>query len=169
MAINKGFFASGIFSISNNLINVILRFLSFFVIIRSLTQDQFGTWALFLVVTSIIEVTRNGFIKNAAIKFIASSPIKDHKQIQTASLVLNTLITVISVGFILLVSNKLAYYWNAQELNSMFNWYILTAFFLIFLSHIEFVAAANFKFKHIFFFNAARNLSFLGFVVFNFF
>ncbi len=168
MAINKGFLASGVFSISNNLVNVLLRFLSFYFIIRSLTKDQFGVWALFLVVTSIIEVVRNGFIKNAIIKFIASSSVKDHEQIQTASLLLNVLITSISLVFILSISNILGHFWKAPEITPMFNWYVLTAFFLIFLSHIEFVAAASFKFKHIFVFNAARNFSFLGFVLFNY-
>lgn len=169
MTINKGFFASGIFSISNNLVNVLLRFLSFYFIIRSLSKDQFGVWALFLVVTSIIEVVRNGFIKNAIIKFIASSPEKDHREIQTASLLLNILITSISVAFILLISNSLGHYWKAPEIAPMFNWYILTSFFLIFLSHLEFVAAANFKFKHIFVFNAVRYLSFLALILYNYF
>lgn len=169
MSNDKGFIANGFFSISNNLTIVILRFSSFFFLIRSLTKEQFGAWALFLVTTSIIEVIRNGFIKNALIKFLASSPQEDHSTIQTASLILNILITSITVGFILLISNFLAQYWKTQEIISMFHWYVLMSFFLIFLSHIEFVASANYKFKHIFVFNTVRYSSFLLFVVLNYF
>ncbi|MCB0494681.1 MAG: oligosaccharide flippase family protein [Cyclobacteriaceae bacterium] len=169
MAINKELALRSIFSISNNLLNVVLRFLSFFVLIRALPKDEFGIWVLFLVVVAIVEVVRNGFIKNAVVKYIASSSDENHKSIQSASLLLNFSISFVSVGVLILISTYLSNFWNAPQLKSMFTWYSLTAFFLVFFSHLEFIGAAVNKFRNILQINLIRNFSFLLFVSLSYF
>lgn len=167
MRINKELVSKGFFSIGNNLLIVLLRFFSFYIIIRSLSKNDFGVWVIFLIVVSIMEVVRNGFIKNALIRFIAISETNETSKIQTASLVLNTIITAIGLSVALLLSNFLVKIYDAPDLKLMFYIYSISAFFLIFLSHLEFVGAAYLKFKHILIFNFSRHFIFLALVFTN--
>lgn len=167
MRINKEWISKGFFSIGNNLLIVLLRFFSFYIIVRSLTKNDFGTWVLFLIVVSIMEVVRNGFIKNALIRYVAISKASEASKIQTASLVLNFIITIIGLSIALLLSNFLVKIYDAPDLKPMFYIYSISAFFLIFLSHLEFVAAAYLKFKHILIFNFSRHFIFLALVFTN--
>src|SRR6266404_3543077 len=47
--------------------------INFIILIRSLSKAQMGTWALFLVITSIFEITKSGLLKNAHIRFVSTS------------------------------------------------------------------------------------------------
>lgn len=167
MRINKEWVSKGFFSIGNNLLIVFLRFFSFYIIVRSLSKNDFGIWVLFLIVVSIMEVVRNGFIKNALIRYIAISETSETSKIQSASLVLNFIITATGLCIVLLLSNFLVKVYDAPDLKPMFYIYSISALLLIFLSHLEFVAAAYLKFKYILIFNFSRHFVFLALVFTN--
>jgi O-antigen/teichoic acid export membrane protein len=49
--------------------------INFIILVRVLTTAEMGTWALFLTVTSVFEVTKSGLLKNAHIKYVSAAMI----------------------------------------------------------------------------------------------
>ena len=105
-----------------------------------------GAWSLFLSITTILETGKGGLIKNALIKFINSSENEDHAKIETASILINLLVTLVSVAIILCFATTLGEYWNIGELGSMLYWYIGTSILLIPFSHFEYMQQAHHSF-----------------------
>ena len=82
-----------------------------------------------------------------------------------SSVLLNGLLTVLSVGFLWLTGGWLAVLWKAPVLETLFHYYMLTTVALIVFSQCLFVQQANFNFRNIFWCNLARQGVFFGFVV----
>jgi len=129
---------------------------SFFFLIRVLSKESFGVWAIFLAVTSVIEVGRNGLIQNAQIKYLSSSGEEEHPQIITASTVLNVLLTLLSVLVIVCFAHLFAVIWKNSVLQTMLYIYTATTILLIPCSQFSFIQQANLDFKGIFWTNFAR-------------
>ncbi len=157
--------SSGVYSLLERLSFMLFGFGSIFFLLRLLTKDEFGVWALFLTVTSIVEVARNGLIQNALIKHLASSEKEDHGAITTASIALNVILTGVSVMILFLLSGWLSDLWNAPQLAVMLKIYCITTVALIFLSQLIFVQQANFDFRGNFWGNFVRQGSLFIFIV----
>ena len=108
-----------------------------------------GAWSLFLTLAAILETSKGGLIKNALIKFVNSSDSSNHASIETASVLINLLITGISIGAVLAFANLLEAYWNIPELDSMLYWYIGTLILLVPFSHFEYIQQAHHNFSGI--------------------
>ena len=105
-----------------------------------------GAWSLFLSISTILETGKGGLIKNALIKFINSSENKDHAKIETASILINVLVTLVSAAAILAFATTLGAYWDISELDSMLYWYVGTLVLLIPFSHFEYMQQAHHNF-----------------------
>lgn len=105
-----------------------------------------GAWSLFLSISTVLEISKGGLIKNALIKFINSSSSSDHAEIETASIIINLLITTVSIAAILAFSTTLGAYWDISELDSMLYWYVGTLVLLIPFSHFEYIQQAHHSF-----------------------
>ena len=68
---------SGFFTIAQRLSVPLFGVGSFLILIRSLSEEQMGVWALFLNVVTTLEVARNGLIKGAIVKYMNSSKEED--------------------------------------------------------------------------------------------
>lgn len=140
-----------------------------FFMLRLFSKDDFGTYALFITITSTIEVARNGLIQNALVKHLASSEKEDHGSITTASLALNIILTALSVALLLGLSGWLSEMWASPGLDEMLKIYSLTTIALIFLSQLVFIQQANFDFRGNFWGNFARQGSVFIFIAVCFF
>jgi O-antigen/teichoic acid export membrane protein len=124
---------------------------SFYILVRMLTKAEFGAWSLFMAVTTFLEVTRNGLIQNALIKFLSSTKEEEHGELISASFAISGILTlaciVINVGF----ANYLAVLWDTPELTNMFNLYIVVYIISGVLMQFQFVEQANFRFNGIFY------------------
>ena len=147
---------------------LLLGFGSFFILVRTLTKEEYGIWSLFLSITTLIELARNGLIQNALIKHLATADDDTSKQIITSSLVLNVILTVISVCALLFLSPLLAEWWHTPVLVPMFRYYVLTTIALIFFSQFNFVQQAKMDFKGVFFSNLIRQALFFAYVLYFF-
>lgn len=156
---------SGIFTLFERFSLVLFGFGSYFFQVRILTKEEFGIWALFLTVTSLIEVARNGLIQNAQIKFMASSPAEEHPKIITASLALNVILTVFSVVCLFLFAGLISTLYTSPALKGMLYFYVLTTISLIFHSQFNFIQQGSFDFKGIFWSNFIRQGSFFLFII----
>ncbi len=148
---------------------MLFGFGSLFFLLRTLSVVDWGVWALFVTVTSTIEVTRNGLIQNALVKYLASSEKQEHTAINTASLGLNIILTCLSVAILLLLSGWLSRMWVAPALSDMLKIYSLTTIALIFLSQLTFIQQANFDFRGNFWGNFVRQGLWFAYVVVCFF
>lgn len=140
-----------------------------FFLLRLFSKDDFGTYALFVTITSTVEVARNGLIQNALVKHLASTEKEHHGSITTASLALNILLTVISVILLLSLSGWLSRLWASPALDEMLKIYALTTVALIFLSQLVFIQQANFDFRGNFWGNFVRQASLFIFISIFFF
>lgn len=148
---------------------MLFGFGSVFFLLRMMSKDDWGTWALFVTVSSTIEVARNGLIQNALVKHLASSEKEEHGVITTASFALNIILTAFSILLLLGLSGWLSALWSAPALGDMLKIYSLTTVMLIFLSQLTFIQQANFDFRGNFWGNFVRQGSWFTFVVTCFF
>jgi lipopolysaccharide exporter len=166
MGSNKSYWLrSGIYTMLERVAALVFGFGSFFFLVRIFSKEAFGVWALFLTVTAFIEVARNGLIQNAQIKFLTSSDKKEHPEIITASLVLNVILTLVSILIILGFANLLGQMWDSPVLEPMLYIYILTTVALIPFSQFNFIQQANFDFKGIFWSNFVRQGLLFGYIL----
>jgi len=143
--------ASSIFyTLSNKLFVVVINLGSFLVIVRFLTEEQMGVWAIFLSITTMVEVARGALVKNALIRLLNTENESNAARIQTAAFVLN-IITVIVIAIISLalieLNNNI---WNLLSMSNMLFIYIFTSFILTIFFHVEFVLQSKADFRSVF-------------------
>ena len=119
----------------------------FLILIRILDKDNFGTWVLFLAITSVMEMGRNGLVQNALVKHLTNASREDYPKIFTASLFINAAFVFTCIGFIGIFAGSLRDFWSANHLDTMLYIYMLRALSMIFSSQADFVQLANFKFQ----------------------
>ncbi len=108
-----------------------------------------GVWSLFFTVTTILETSKAGLVKNAVIKFLNSEEQSEHKKIRTASLIINILFTLFVGGIILLFSDTLSIFWDVPPLATLLRYYLLSLIALVPFSHFEYIQQAYLSFSGI--------------------
>jgi lipopolysaccharide exporter len=161
-------FRSGVITILDRFSILLFGFGGFYFLVRSVSKEDFGIWALFLAITTLVEIARSGLIQNAVVKFLASSPNEEHPKIISASLALNVILTTISGLILFSISGLLSDLWHAPNLESMFKYYVFTTVALIPFSQFNFIQQANFDFKGIFASNLVRQGILFGYILTNF-
>jgi lipopolysaccharide exporter len=137
---------------------------------RTLTLSEMGSWALFLTITTLAEITKSALLKNAHIKFVSGKNLGDEKTaIASSSLIINLSITLFYLLLILLFGRPLSQLLNsAEDLPVMLKWFIPGLLAMVFFSHFEAVQQSHFDFKGVFAGNLARQVIFFAFVLFHF-
>lgn len=148
---NNYWVKSGFFTISQRLSVPLFGVGSFLLIIRTLSEDEMGAWALFLNVITALEVARNGLIKGAFVKFFNSEDIKEHEAIKSSSLLINTIYTVSTTALLLIFAPWLSDVLNTPILTEMFYLYSISALLMIPFSHFEYVQQSNMDFQGVFY------------------
>lgn len=131
---------------------------------RVMDKEAYGTYVLFQAVTSLIEVARNGLIQNALIKFGANCSEEEYPIILNASLTLNVILSLVSIGILWFIAPWLAYEWNSQELVPMLHIYCIVVLLLIPFSQFNFLQQARLDFKGIFWTTVVRQGLLFGLV-----
>lgn len=144
---NNYWIKSGLLSLFQNIFGVVFGFVGFYFLIRLLTKEQYGTYVLFLATVSIIELTRNGLLQNAIIKFISGAKETEKQVIAATAMLINIVITVLLSIIMLILGPVLSSLWDTPEITAMLNLYII-AFFIsgiqMFFNSVE-QAYLNFK------------------------
>ncbi|MFA0963170.1 flippase [Roseivirga sp. BDSF3-8] len=119
----------------------------FMILVRLLNKQDYGTWMLYISIITIMEMIRNGFVRNSMVKFLAAAQDEsDTKHILSASLLLHLGIVLLQTLFILGVSQFLPEFWSAPGLDDILYIAIPGLFFLLPFCHFEFVQQANLSF-----------------------
>lgn len=142
---------SGFYTISERLSVLFFGFGSLILLLRTFTKEEYGTWVLFLTVTSLLEVSRVGLQQNALVKFLTTSKDEEYGKIITASFLLNFIITIFCIISLLIGSQFFGWLWSSEELCTMLMIYVVTTTCLVPFYQCNFIQQANLDFRGIFF------------------
>lgn len=158
---------SGLLTLFNRSSSLLFNLLGFILLVRYiLSTHEYGIWTLYFTVTSLVEVSRNGLIKNALIKNLVQADSNEvYGQVFSASLLINFVFILSCYLVLLLGSPLLVDVWGAHQLTEMFMWYGVSALGLILFSQLEFLQQANMRFEGVMLATFTRNGTFFLVVV----
>lgn len=126
--------------------------------VRVMPEVEIGVWALFISVTSILELLRNGFIRNPLITHLVSATSdEERRDIVSASFALHTILVGLVTIFLLAGAKPLTSFWNAPDLDILFYIYVVRGIVLIPCLHFEYLQQCKMQFKGIFIGTTVRN------------
>ncbi|MEN7551581.1 flippase [Rapidithrix thailandica] len=138
---------SGLFSSFERASIMGFGFLTFFLLVRSLEKETMGVWVLFTMVTAIVDQVRNGFIRNPLIKLFITASKQEQKIVESASLLLNVLLSITIAGLLYMGAGGLSSIWKAPALPQLFQIYIGTSLAMVCFSHLEAMQHVHMSFK----------------------
>jgi lipopolysaccharide exporter len=141
---------SGFYSISSRISVLIFGFGSFYFLIRFLSKSDFGAWSIFLTITTIVEMSRNGLIQNALIKLLHSHDLRSESKIVTASWIINSAYSIFVYLILVLFSKVFKEVFGVNEIEPMFIYFGITMVLLIPISQYNYLQQAKFSFSGIF-------------------
>ena len=156
---------SGVYTTADRMAGVLIGFGGVYILLRGLSKEEFGIWALFLTFASFIEMARSGMIQNGFIRYLTNANNTEQTIITTAALCLNLIISIVHASILYLVAPFLAKAWQYPDVIHILHIYALTTIVLVPLSHSLFILQANFCFKGIFWSNLIRQTLFLGYIL----
>ncbi|MFQ5445537.1 MAG: lipopolysaccharide biosynthesis protein, partial [Saprospiraceae bacterium] len=165
---NSYWLRSGFYTLSEKATSLLFGFGGAILLFRSLTKEAFGTWVLFLSIVSILEVGRIGLLQNALIKYLATHEGEDAAEINTASLVLNGLMTGGIVAVLLTLSGPVSELMKTPDLALLLRIYAITTVLLIPFFQFNYIQQAHLDFKGIFWSTATRGGMLFGYVLYMF-
>jgi O-antigen/teichoic acid export membrane protein len=112
-----------------------------------LDEVQVGVWGILMIATSILELIRQGLVKNAMVKYINSCDEVDEKKVIAAGFYLNAFITILVAIVLFIITPWLAAVQHAAPLKEML--YLLQFGLIINIpfSHFEWLMYAKQAFK----------------------
>lgn len=117
---------------------------------KALSKPEMGVWSLFLVVTSFVELFRQGLVKTSLIKYINHSEENEHSAVMSAAFFLNMIVTLVICTILFFFSHTIAALLNAPLLEPMLYIFIIGMLFLIPFSHFEWIMYGKSLFKSLF-------------------
>ena len=147
---NLKWIRSGVYSIGSRVSVLIFGFGSFYFLIRYLPQQDFGAWSLFLTITTIVEMSRNGLIQNALIKLLHSHVPADSHKVITASWIINLFYSLLIYLTLVLFARQFGTVFGIPALQPMFLYYGFTMALLVPLSQFNYLQQAKSSFSGIF-------------------
>lgn len=138
---------SGSYSLIVNVLQLVLGFGGFYLLVRMLDKNIFGIWTLFTATTTIFEMARGGLIQYALIKFLSESDEDEKPKIISASFVLSGILLIVCIAINLSLAGYLSRLWHYPALFPMFILYILVYILQGFLSQFQWIEQSYFRFK----------------------
>ncbi len=163
---NSYWIKSTFFTISQRLSSLVFGVGSFILLIKVLTKSEYGIWTTFLVIATLLEVSRNGLIKAPIIRFLNDCEETDKPHIFTASLFINIMVALLGAGLMIALNDFAAQQLNAPPLSTLLTYYAFTTVLLSLFFQFEFVQQAHMDFTGIFWAYFVRQGSFFLAVVY---
>ncbi len=123
MATNKN-----VLSLAANLSVAVFGFLSFLLLTRSLTKNDFGEWVLFITAANFLEMLRFGVTRTALIRFLGGADSKLHDKLIGSNYFLSLVVTAVVAVIVLVVYQIFPQSINDSGYRLFFMWYPLLAF-----------------------------------------
>lgn len=148
---NNGWLMAGIFNGLQKLSVPVFGVVSTMLLAHeALTKVEMGVWALFLVITSFVELIRQALVKTSLIKYVNHSTPEEHKYVLSAALFLNAIVTLVIMLLFLVFGTFLSNILEAPALKPMINIFFIGMILLIPFSHFEWIMYGKLQFKGLF-------------------
>ncbi len=133
-----------------------------FILWRVLDKPTCSIWVIFLIITSFIEVGRTGLLQNGLMTYIGQTPQSEHAKINTASLFLSLILSVLFSIFLLASGSWIGHFFNKNpetiaQIASLLSIYAGTTLVLSGLYQFNFIQQANLDFKGLFWSSFIKN------------
>jgi len=159
---------SGFINVLQNFASVLFGFGSLFFLLRILSKNDFGEWTIYMTTITILNIFRDGLIKNALIKFLSGASEEDKPKIMTAAFSINIIITAFIVVLNLALGSMLAKLLNSPDLVNLFYWFNIIYILNGFLTQFNCIEQANFKFQGVFVSNTVFQAIYFFYVLYCF-
>jgi lipopolysaccharide exporter len=153
---------SGFFSMLQNIAALGLGMAGFLLLVRVVTKEEFGVWVLLTTITTLIELTRNGMIQNALVKFAGAANPEQYPSVLRAAMNLNIILTAAGSLLVCLVAHPLALLWSAPALESLLYLFAVLSFLSIPVSQSTYVLQTNMRFTSLFYTKVVNQGTFVG-------
>lgn len=130
-----------------------------------MTKSELGIWLLFTSVTAILEMLRNGFIRNPFITHVISADESERSSIVTSSFILHCMLAVVIALLLVVGGAPLAQFWKADDLAQLFYIYAINSIIFIPYFHLLYMQQAQMKFKDVFVGNTVRLALFAIYII----
>ncbi|MHA4895119.1 flippase [Pedobacter sp. PWIIR3] len=165
---NNYWLKSGFINILQNFSGTLINVATFFILIRLLSKDDYGVWGIYMQTITILEIVRSGLIQSAMIKFMSGSDKSEHNNIFSASLTISGTLTIACILFNFIFAGYLSRILNAPSLEPMMYMYNIVFLFSGFLTQLNCIEQANFKYNGVFASGLIRSSILLIFIIANF-
>jgi lipopolysaccharide exporter len=157
-------FRSAAYSLLQRFSLTLFGFANFLILVRLLDTPQMGTWALFLIVTTIFETNKNALLRNAHVRYVSMAVAGEEKAaIASTSFVINTAASLLFILVILLLGLPLERLLNAgSQFTPMLLAFIPGVICMIFFSHFEAIQQSHFQFSGIFWGGLVKQIVFFA-------
>jgi lipopolysaccharide exporter len=159
---------SGFINILQNFSGTLINVATFFILIRLLNKNDYGVWGIYMQTITILEIIRSGLIQSAMIKFMSGSDKSEHNNIFSASLTISGTLTIACILFNFLFASYLARILKAPALEPMMYLYNVVFLFSGFLTQLNCIEQANFKYTGVFASSLVRSSILFIFILVNF-
>ncbi|WP_339677108.1 oligosaccharide flippase family protein [Cyclobacterium marinum] len=169
MTDKKYWLTGGFFTMMHRGVDFVLGFIGFMLLVRVFSPEEFGIWVLLITIVAIIDMARNGFIQNGMIKFLVGKEKVIQAKIQTASVWLNTALTLILVFLLWILAGPLEKLLNANGLADLIKIHSLILPVLILHTHNMVLMQAKYDFQAYFWAGISKSLPFFLVILFGYF
>lgn len=159
---------SGFINILQNFSGTLINVATFFILIRLLSKNDYGVWGIYMQTITILEIVRSGLIQSAMIKFMSGSDKSEHNNIFSASLTISGTLTIGCILFNFIFAGYLSRLLKAPALEPMMYLYNIVFLFSGFLTQLNCIEQANFKYNGVFASSLVRSSILLIFILANF-
>lgn len=156
---------SGLYTLLNRVSDFMFGFFIFLILVRILSKEEFGTWVLYISVSTLIEMTRSTFVQSAFVKFSVASEENEYSEILSASFMLNVIITTTLILLLAALAGILSSVWKSPDLTNILYVYTMVTFSYIFFTQFIVIMQAKFNFKGIFYSQLLRTGGFFLFIL----
>ena len=147
----------GIYSLLNRLVMVGFGFVNVVLLVRMLSKPEFGTWALYLSVTSVLELMKQGFIQNPFIATWVGSNEEQQSDVLGSSLLLNVGLSLILFLIVWLSAPSIAQLWHSTTLHHALYIYAFQNIVFVPLLYFESLQLIKLQYEGIFISNVIRH------------
>lgn len=138
-----------LYTLLNRFSVILFGVVSFFILVRHITPEENGIWSLFLTIITLVEVIKQGLLRNPLIKFLSMQE-NDKDMVQSSVILINCLFSALVILAIGLGGKAIAGFLKSPHLYELFVWSIFSILLLIPFNHCEVLLQAHFKYQQIF-------------------
>jgi len=147
-------FQSVFFTLLNRFSLIVFGVIGYILLAKKVfpTATEMGIWSLFLSILTVVEVIKQGLLRNPMIKFLSESEyVNQRNKVQSVSLFWNICFSLLIILLIIFGGRAFSGLLHAPDLYAMCLWGICFILLLIPFNHYEVLLQAHFRFRQIFY------------------